>query len=59
MFDAIIDSMAKFKQTWKRSALKRFLVYGNKFHIMIEILYYSLIADENDLFYKPLDHKDW
>ena len=58
MFDAIMSSMTQFMQTRKWSALKKFLVYGNKFHIMIEIIYYSLLADTNDIFYKTLEHKD-
>lgn len=59
MFDAILESIKGFKISKKKSDLKWFLIYGNKFHLMIEIIYYSLLADKNDLFYKTLDDSDW
>lgn len=59
MFDAILESIKGFKISKKKSDLKRFLIYGNKFHLMIEIIYYSLLADKNDIFYKTLEDPDW
>jgi len=59
MFDAILGSIENFNSSKKKSDLKKFLVYGNKFHLLIELVYVSLVADPDDIFYKPLDHKDW
>ena len=42
-----------------KSDLKKFLIYGNKFHILIEMIYSSLVADEDDIFYKPINDKEW
>ena len=35
------------------------MIYASKFSLISEVLFASFYANENDIYYKDLDQKDW
>lgn len=59
MCRVIDECIKKFKKDKDRSSLKMFLIYASKFNVCTDMIYAAFCAQEDDLFYKPLDHPDW
>ena len=59
MFVVIKETMKDSITNKEKKSFKKFMIYASKFSLISEVLFASFYANENDIYYKDLDQKDW
>lgn len=53
------DNLRKAVETKETSYLRDFVGYAAKMGVVGDILYGALRDDQNNIYYKPIDHEEW